>query len=136
MSRNISESLLKLFIQVKKKSEWIKNMTELLLESDLDTIIEKPNVCENSTKNDNIREPLPNYLENNRFRMDYKLYRSKNWLMGSNPIESIQRTIVQQMLKLSRQRRNIKTAQNILNHRTCQMSNQLETIINKCRLAA
>ena len=77
-----------------------------------------------------------NYLENNRFRMNYKLYRSKNWLIGSGPIESAQRTIVQQRLKLSGQRWNIQNAQNVLNLRTCHMSNQWQTVVNKCRCAA
>jgi hypothetical protein len=124
------------FINKEKRSEWIENMAELLLDSDLDTIIDEINTCEIPNKDENIKKALLNYLENNRFRMNYKFYRSKNWLIGSGPIESAQRTVVQQRLKLSGQRWNIQNAQNVLNLRTCHMSNQWQTVVNKCRCAA
>lgn len=66
--------------------------------------------------------------------MDYKKYRENGWLIGSGPIEAAQRTVVQQRLKLSGQRWSIKKAQNVLNLRTCEMSNQWQTIIDKCIL--
>lgn len=75
------------------------------------------------------REQLLNYLKNNAFRMDYPQYLSQGLHIGSGAIESAQRSVVQQRLKLSGQRWTEAGAQNVLNLRTVKMSGQWHKVI-------
>jgi hypothetical protein len=68
--------------------------------------------------------------------MDYKTYRQKEWLIGSGPIESAHRTVIQQRMKLSGQLWTIEKAQNVLNLRTCWLSGQWDSLVNHFKNAA
>jgi hypothetical protein len=57
---------------------------------------------------------LAGYLKNNEDNVDYAAYSSKGWIVGSGAIESSNRTVLQQRLKQSGMRWNIKSAQYIL----------------------
>lgn len=117
-------------------SEWVERMADLLLESEWRAVIEQIGCCPLGERHQKARDGLVNYLESNAYRMDYKRYREKGWLIGSGPVEAAHRTLVQQRLKLSGQRWNIDNAQRVLNLRACELSGQWDTVVEKCRLAA
>jgi hypothetical protein len=79
------------------------------------------------------RKKLLNYLNNNLFRMDYPLYLSRGLHIGSGAIESAQRTVLQQRLKLSGQRWTKEKAQNVLNLRVVRLSNHWDKVITHIR---
>lgn len=120
----------------KKTSVWVNNLCNMLLESKLDFVLSEIEKLKISTGCEAKRTTLLSYLRKNSHRMDYKMYREKGILIGSGAIESAQRTVVQARLKLSGQQWTIEKAQNILNLRTCEMSKQWDTVINKCYNAA
>lgn len=74
---------------------------------------------------------LLQYLETNKNRINYGEYVSMGLLIGSGPIESAHRNIIQKRLKLSGQRWTIKGAQQISNLRVAYKSNQSDKI---CKL--
>jgi hypothetical protein len=79
------------------------------------------------------RLALLNYLENNLFRMDYPAYIARGLQCGSGAIESAQRTVLQQRLKLSGQRWTQEKAQNVLNLRVVRLSKQWHKVTNHIR---
>jgi len=60
---------------------------------------------------------LPVYIENNRDKMNYKLYKEKNFFVGSGAIESANKIIVQQRLKQAGMRWSVQGAQAMLSLR-------------------
>jgi hypothetical protein len=108
-----------------KTSEWIEYQRDLLLESQIDTVIENVK----SLKVDaGLRKLTYNYLDINRGRMDYKTYRQGKLLIGSGAIESAHRTVVQKRCKRSGQRWSQIGAQRVLNLRVCWMSKRWEMV--------
>jgi hypothetical protein len=75
------------------------------------------------------RMKLLNYLRTNEFRMDYPRYLARELYIGSGAIESAQRTVVQQRLKLSGQRWSQTGAQNVLNLRAVRLSGQWHKVV-------
>lgn len=66
---------------------------------------------------ENLPDNIPNlrvYIENNRAKINYPLYRSKGYFVGSGAIESIQKTIVHQRLKRAGMRWGVDGAQALL----------------------
>ena len=60
---------------------------------------------------------LKTYITNNKSKIDYKAYKEKGYLIGSGPIESGNKTVLQKRLKQSGMRWSPKTAQPILSLR-------------------
>jgi hypothetical protein len=81
------------------------------------------------------KDKLLNYLNNNAFRMNYPEYIKRGLVIGSGAIESAQRTILQKRLKRAGQRWSEKGVDNMLNLRVAQLSkkwdNVIEIIVNK-----
>lgn len=126
-----------LVLDKKQRGQWLEEQYQKLINSQSDGIIEAIQKCQVVTKKaKKSQQNLLNYLSNNQFRMDYKTYREKGWLIGSGPIESAHRTVIQQRMKLSGQRWTIKKAQNMLNLRTCGLSKQWSSVIKHCKIAA
>ena len=66
---------------------------------------------------ENLPDNIPNlrvYIENNREKINYPLYREKGYFVGSGAIESIQKTIVHQRLKRAGMRWDVEGAQAML----------------------
>ena len=82
------------------------------------------------------RKAVISYYENNLKRMQYKTFREAGYMIGSGPIESAHRTIVQQRLKLSGQKWSIKGAQQIVNLRAYQKSNRWDDVVEIIKMAA
>ena len=68
--------------------------------------------------------------------MFYGTYKEKGVLIGSGPIESANRNIVQQRLKLSGQKWTIKGAQRVVNLRAYQKSNRWNEVVEIIKMAA
>lgn len=81
-------------------------------------------------------EDLLRYYEANQQRMQYKTYRDNGLLVGSGPIESAHRNVLQQRLKLSGQRWSVDGAQAIANLRAFNKSNQWTQVATLIKNAA
>ncbi len=110
------------------QASWIEKQRILLLNSELDAVL--MNIRALRIKTD-LRDCVCSYLEANRDRMDYKCYQKRGLLIGSGAIESAHRTVVQKRLKRSGQRWSLKGAQQVLNLRTCFMSQRWEMVRKK-----
>jgi hypothetical protein len=67
---------------------------------------------------------LPEYITNNRERIKYQEYKEKGYYIGSGPIESGNKTVIQQRMKLSGMRWSIDGAQFIAALRAKYKSNK------------
>ena len=68
---------------------------------------------------------LRNYLLKNQYRMDYRSYKKQGLRIGSGPIESTHRSLLQQRMKLSGQRWKGKGVARMIKLRTAQANQQL-----------
>lgn len=71
---------------------------------------------------------LKKYLENNRNRINYPLYKSKEFYVGSGAIESGNKLVIQQRMKQSGMRWSISGGQYIASLRAKYTSNQWEKV--------
>ena len=111
-------------------------MKELLLNDEVDeVIIQIQNIaCEGDDVDK--KRALLSYFENNRQRMLYQTYREAGYLIGSGPIESANRNVIQQRMKRSGQRWTLKGGKPLLNLRTANLSKDWDKVVNLVRLAA
>lgn len=120
------------FGEGEQKENWMNQQKDLLWESKAEQVIQ--NIEALPTHKKSIREKkkdLLEYLKSNEERMDYKRYRSIGaGMIGSGPIESAHRTIIQKRMKLSGQRWTKKRAQNLLTLRCTRASGQWNKVIN------
>jgi hypothetical protein len=89
-------------VKPKNEGEWFEKQKGLLLESKVPDVISE--LEELSKIGYSVAEKLIPYFKNHKDKMDYKLYRSKGWMIGSGPIESAHRTVLQVRMKRSGQR--------------------------------
>ena len=71
---------------------------------------------------------LPNYLKNNKDKIDYYTYEHNGWLVGSGAIESSNKTVVQQRLKLAGMRWGVEGANYLVTLRSYYESDHWEKI--------
>lgn len=81
-------------------------------------------------------DKLLTYLTNNRDRMDYAYYREQGWMIGSGPIESAHRTVLQVRMKRSGQRWANHGCDNLIKLRLIMKNNQQEVIRKVLKTAA
>ena len=125
------------FADKKAREEWINEQENLLLKDGVKTVLN--NILKLSLTTDTQekkRKALVNYYQTNTKRMLYGSFRKRGLLIGSGPIESANRTVIQQRLKLSGQRWTLRGAQQILNLRATFYSNQQQKLLNCIKLAA
>lgn len=116
-----------------QKNEWIKTMEELLNKDQVEKVIKAHQEIKDSSKfiKGESKEKLVallSYYGNNKTRMLYGTYRNKGYLVGSGPIESANRNIIQKRLKLSGQRWTEQGAQNMACLRAFMKSMRLGSI--------
>jgi hypothetical protein len=102
----------------RQKENWVKTMSDLLNADDVEKVIEAHVQLKASDKAipGEAREKLNallSYYENNKKRMLYGTYRKKGYLVGSGPIESANRNVIQKRLRLSGQRWTEQGAQHM-----------------------
>lgn len=85
------------------------------------------------------KDKLLNYLTKNKKRIDYGRFKEAGLLVGSGPIESAHRDVIQKRMKLSGQRWTIRGGQQIANLRTTYKSKKWGRVLNlitNCQNAA
>lgn len=116
------------FKDTDEKKAWIESMEELLNQDKVADVIEQLNAISLSDPNKRTAEckeklkSLLSYYNSHKNRMLYGTYRQKGYLVGSGPIESAHRNVIQKRLKLSGQRWTEEGAQNIACLRACSKS--------------
>jgi hypothetical protein len=120
----------------KSAQEWIKlQETRLLNDEVSETILDVMDIdCKGN--NNKLKQQLLTYLENNKHRMNYKTYQEKGLMIGSGPIESANKQIVQARLKKSGQRWTPKGLQQVANLRVAYHSKRWNLVKNAIRKAA
>jgi len=120
-----------------QKKNWIHTQCFWLLNNGIDTVIENIKQLKvNGTQARKVRQLLIAYYTANRNRMQYKTYKEHGLMIGSGPIEAAHRHVVQQRMKLSGQRWTIKGAQQIVNLRVAEKSNNWAKVIEIINKAA
>lgn len=122
------------------KEKWIKTQDTLLLKDKVTEVV--GNIKAISSLRDDAekyREKIITYYQNNQSRMLYGTYVKKGLLIGSGPIESAHRNVIQKRLKLSGQRWTKYGVQTMANLRVVHKSNnwpQVVEIIKTGKIAA
>lgn len=118
------------------RQAWLEEMKTLLLTDSVGEVICQ--VQDTDCKGEALdkKTALLTYFENNRHRMLYQTYRKAGYLIGSGPIESANRQVIQQRMKRSGQRWTLKGGQQVLNLRTANLSNEWQQVVNLIRTAA
>ncbi len=125
------------FTDKEKRSEWISQQKLLLLNDQVDKVIKRVKALDGKTQTKKeAKKKLLTYYGNNTKRMKYKTYKDQGLLIGSGPIESAHRTVIQKRLKQSGQRWTIKGAQFVANLRVANMSQMWEKVIKLIKNAA
>ena len=117
---------------------WAQEQKDKLLESKTAEVIQAITAIKCPTKQaKENQENLLNYYQDNFLRMDYSRYRKIGCgMIGSGAIESAHKVIIQKRLKQAGQRWSYKGAQNVLNLRVTNGSNQWCKVIRNIKLAA
>lgn len=123
-----------------EKRTWVESMEQLLNQDEVQLVIEALSTIadSNQKKTPDCKEKLKSilsYYNSHKGRMLYETYRKKGYLVGSGPIESAHRNVIQKRLKLSGQRWTEEGAQNIACLRACAKSMRDETIQNLIKAA-
>jgi len=82
------------------------------------------------------KDDLLTYLENNEYRMKYDEYRNKGLMIGSGPIESAHRTLLQVRMKRSGQRWSDDGCDKMIKLRVALRSQKFDLITNIFRKSA
>lgn len=120
-----------------ERNNWIGQQRAHLLDGQVGA------VCENikelkvaGAKNLEKQGGLIQYYQNNAQRMKYNEYLEKGWLIGSGPIESAHREVIQKRLKRSGQRWTKDGAQQIANLRVAYKSDEWDSVRKLIKIRA
>lgn len=120
-----------IFKDEKQRKKWIKKQETLLFQDKIEKVIESiKSFTELSGEAKKYQEKITTYYENNKTRMLYGTYRKKQLLIGSGPIESAHRNLIQKRLKQSGQRWSRQGAQQIASLRAVHKSNEWDNVKN------
>lgn len=123
----------KYFKETEEKAAWLELKEQQLNKDKVDKIIkELKEINSGSGKltkecKDRLKATI-SYIENNQGRMLYGTYRSKGYMVGSGPIESTNRNIIQKRFKLSGQRWTESGAQNLATLRAFISSKRIDIV--------
>lgn len=124
------------FKDKQQREQWIKQQEELLFCDKADEVILNiKNFIGLNKEAFAFQQKIITYYENNRTRMFYGTYKEKGLLIGSGPIESAHRNIIQKRLKLSGQRWGKKGAQQIATLRVVRKSNEWNRVTELIKMA-
>jgi len=128
----------KLLIKDESKfKDWLKRQKKNLLESKIDRVIGALHGLRATTV-EQVDEKMRQikYLNKNRYRINYKLYRRLGLQIGSGAIEASHRTLVQKRMKRSGQRWSAEGANKMLNLRVAFKSERWSLVENIFKNAA
>ncbi|GHT08135.1 hypothetical protein AGMMS49525_17330 [Bacteroidia bacterium] len=125
------------FADMQEKQKWVSQQEDILLKDGvkevINNILQLPVTTDAQQKK---QKTLVKYYQTNLKRMRYGTFRKRGLLIGSGPIESANRTVIQHRLKLSGQRWTLTGAQQILNLRATFCSKQQQKLLNCIKMAA
>ena len=120
-----------------QRNEWAQTQKQLLLEGLVSQVCEHIAALKVATKEQSGKQSgLLQYYENNKGRMDYGAYLENGWLIGSGPIESAHREVIQKRLKRSGQRWTLPGAQQVANLRVAYKSKKWGDVQNLIKIRA
>lgn len=96
-----------------KYISWAETVCSQLEEGKWKTVLEKLKPYQNRVSKPGCVN-LYTYIINNKDNIDYPTYKSKGWFVGSGAIESGNKVVLQNRLKLPGMRWNVSTAQYVL----------------------
>ncbi len=114
---------------MEQRTEWISQMRNELRENKVESVISK--ISAMRSRNEKAKEAkrkLIKYYIDHADRMMYKSYRDQGLLIGSGPIESAHRNVLQQRMKLSGQKWTVDGANAMANLRCYQKSGAWDII--------
>lgn len=118
------------FTSQKCRLAWIEEQQGHLFDDGVDTVIETiAGYGYRSVSDLKQQRLLLGYLRSNRGRMLYGSYRRQGLLIGSGPIESAHRNVIQQRLKLAGQRWSETGAQAVANLRVVHKSGHWPALV-------
>lgn len=120
-----------------QRDQWIKQQEELLFGDKISEVIS--NIKTFIGLNEEgaaYQQKIITYYQNNKMRMLYGTYKKKGLLIGSGPIESAHRNIIQKRLKLSGQRWGKPGVQQIANLRVANKSDDWNKVVEMIKKAA
>lgn len=122
-----------------KCQEWVEPLEELLWEGKVSIVIKRlENMalnCKDYKKKQTPLFELRGYYESNRNNMKYNEYREKGWYIGSCAIESANKYIVSQRLKLSGMQWTIHNADAMIWARCKYFENEWDEFWDKMNLS-
>jgi hypothetical protein len=113
--------------------EWLAIQQQRLLNDEIQAVLlaisSAKSITSSVTKQGEF-DKVYNYMFKHQDRMLYKTFREKGYLIGSGPIESAHRVVLQKRLKQSGQRWTKKGAQNVINLRVMFENHQWDKVIS------
>lgn len=117
--------------QQKEAEQWAEQQREALLNDGIQQVIDRIADLEIQGKaKQEARQKILTYYTNNQHRMYYKTYRDRGLLIGSGPIESAHRFVLQKRMKQSGQKWTQEGGQAIANLRVVYLNQQWDRVIN------
>ena len=113
-----------------KREQWVEKQCKVMLEEDSGKVIKVLSKLP-PAKNKSIKkqkQTLIAYYNENRKRMRYSAFKKRGMLIGSGPIESAHRNVLQERMKLSGQRWTKEGFQQVANLRVVKQSNRWHKI--------
>ncbi len=118
----------------KNVPNWLERQKERLLDNQCEEVVKA--VKNLSGAGVEAVGQVVNYLENNCEKMQYGLYRQQGWMIGSGPIESAHRTLLQVRMKRSGQRWHNEGCDNMIKLRVVFKNNRKELVKRILKMAA
>ena len=126
----LCEFALLAFKNKEAKEKWIKTQDTLLLKDKITKVIGNIKAVTGLRDDaEKYREKIISYYQNNQSRMLYGTYKNKGLLIGSGPIESAHRNVIQKRLKLSGQRWTKYGVQTMASLRVAHKSNNWQQVV-------
>lgn len=112
------------------RAKWTDKQILRLLNDNIESVIEEiEQMVLNGKVRIAIQQKIITYYSKNKNRMRYKTYRDKGLLIGSGPIESAHRFVLQKRMKQSGQKWTKKGGQAVANLRVFHLNNQWDKVI-------
>ena len=120
------------FTSKRRRLSWLEQQEDRLFEDAVEEVIEEVTSFGYRSLSDLEEQGrLLSYLKNNQVRMRYGRYRKQGLMIGSGPIESAHRNVLQQRMKLAGQRWSEPGAQAVMNLRVLHKSGHWSALIKE-----
>ena len=117
--------------QTIEKKAWIDKQIGRLLNDEVEQVIQEIEQMDlKGKKKLETQQKVVTYYKNNKHRMLYKTYRDRGLLIGSGPIESAHRFVLQKRMKQSGQKWTKNGGQVVANLRVVYLNRQWNRVIN------